>query len=218
MVARLELAGNGASDLLYATLVGGIATSTNTNLTGLALDEYGDVYIAGYHGRNNNPTTNTYPTTANAFQPANAGGRDAVIAHLPLLPGGLPGICVIRQQQALATPACGAAPIPLYTGMAQAPVPGVTVGFTATNAPRAAPGALVLGTATPPVQLLNTWLLAIPGAILFRPSNPLGFARQDIVVPPGLVPVACWGLSAQWLFLDNGACTGRLATSERLDF
>jgi hypothetical protein len=63
-----------------------------------------------------------------------------------------------------------------------------------------------------------SWLLVGPLATPFLVSDPLGFARHDILVPSGLAAVDCWGLSAQWLFLNNAPCPCLLATSERLDF
>jgi hypothetical protein len=186
--------------------------NTLTVWTRLLLDEVGDVYAAG---ATNSPS---YPVV-NGQGPA--GGRDAVLTHLPLLPGGQPGACVMRQQIALAVPACGM--LPLYTGMAGAPVPGTTFGITATNAPPGSLGVLALGLSVPPVQLLppfNGWLLAQPFATVVRISGPLGFARHDLSVPAALPAVPCWGLGAQWLFLTNTSCpgTGLLGTSERLDF
>jgi hypothetical protein len=211
VVARLQLAGQGASDLLYSTLVCPLGPS-GTVLTGLALDEVGDAFVTG---RSN--ATNYH--LQNAFQATNAGGADAVITHLPLLPGGMPGTCVTRQLLALAMPACGMPRVPLYTGMAGTPLPGTTFGITATNAPPSSPGVLVLGAHLgSPFQVLNANLLVTPTVPIGTTADPLGFTRTNLTIPASLPVVPCWNLGAQWFFLTNATCpgTGLLGASERL--
>jgi hypothetical protein len=208
-VARLQLAGRGALDLVYASLACPPHAGTNTMLTGLALDELGDVWLAGSTGSNLYHAVNPYQSYA--------GARDSVLTSLPLLPG--PAGCVGRRDLGLST-ACTPPPARLYSGMARAPLPGTTFGLTASNAPPGAPGVLVWGLPAQ-VAVFNAWLLVNPPLLdLTTSADAQGFARLDLPIPSGLPPVPCWTLSTQWLFLTNAACpgTGPLAASERLDF
>ncbi|MGH7814277.1 MAG: SBBP repeat-containing protein, partial [Candidatus Binataceae bacterium] len=59
--------------LLYASYLGG---SGNDQANGIAVDSAGNAYVAGYTASSN------FPTTAGAYQTANAGGGDAFIAKL----------------------------------------------------------------------------------------------------------------------------------------
>jgi hypothetical protein len=63
--AKLNPAGNGAADLLYATYLGGNANERGNDL---AVSANGVVSIVG------NTNSTNFPTTPGAFQPANAGG------------------------------------------------------------------------------------------------------------------------------------------------
>ena len=206
-VTRLDMAGMAGDDLLYSTRVGAVGAGFSW-LNALQLDERGDAWLVG--------TTDapTFPTN-NAYQSSLAGDYDGCLLHLPLLPG-----CVGRSDLAAATPACGA---PLYTGMAGAPIPGTTFAITATNAPPAALGLLVLGNtlATTPIPLpYNGNLLVNPQVLTTVVSDNLGAARFELTLASSL-PAACpWNLAAQWVFFTNATCpgTGTLATSARLDF
>ena len=68
-VFKLSPAGNA---LVYSTYFGG---SDDELINGIALDAYGNAYLAGGTGSNNLPT-------ANAFQVALAAGHDAFVAEL----------------------------------------------------------------------------------------------------------------------------------------
>ena len=76
-VAKLNSAGSG---LVYATYLGG----TNTDYShGLAVDGAGAVYVTGYTGSTN------FPTTTGALQTTNAGGADVFVAKLNAAGSGL---------------------------------------------------------------------------------------------------------------------------------
>jgi hypothetical protein len=205
LVARLTLDGLGSGDLRYATYVPG--NGSFVTLHGLALDDVGDVWFAG------STDGSGYPQLPPG--PGPLGGRDGVLTHLPLLPGG-----VFRDGIAFQNPACSA---PLYTGAGLAPVPGVTFTITATNAPPGMPGILVFGTAIPPVPLppplsgtLLTTLIVTPTVF----ADVLGAAQFPLAVPITAPSPANWGLAAQWFFFTSPTCPGAgiLANSERLNF
>ncbi|HEX6810675.1 MAG TPA: hypothetical protein VF384_03535 [Planctomycetota bacterium] len=207
LLARFHLAGNGTRDLLYSTLLSEpVGGNLRMFVTGIALDEMGDAWLCGLCG------VPLYPEV-NRIQ-AYAGGADLVLTHMPLLPGG-----VSRDMLQFATPACTTpAPLPLYTGMANAPVMNNWFGFTATNAPPNWIGVLVLGTPLPgPVQVFNVSLLASPDLLFLALSDPQGHARLDFTLPPG-PPPPNWGLAAQWFFFTTAACPGSgiFGASERL--
>ena len=131
---------------------------------------------------------------------------------------------VEREELALGTPTCGTPAVPLHTGVAWPAVPGTSFGITATNAPPASAGLLVVGTpravaASLPLPF-NGWLLVDSFANAFALSDAQGYARVDLTMPAGPAGPSCWGLSAQWFFLTNVACpgTGVLGNSERLVF
>jgi hypothetical protein len=66
-MCRFDSTGN----LVYSTYLGG---SANEYGFGIAVDGAGNIYVAGYTGSTN------FPTTPGAYQTANAGGNDAYIA------------------------------------------------------------------------------------------------------------------------------------------
>lgn len=208
LLARFDLGGNGARDLLYASLLGTPwGGNTSMLLTGLALDEVGDAW---WCGRCNVPT---YPLV-NEIQ-GHAGGSDMVLTHMPLLPGN-----VQREFVPLAVPACGAPP---YTGAGSAPVPGETFVVTAANAPPDTLGLLVLGDRLPPAPLpppFNGTLLVNPIVLSAVLADGTGGARFELPVPATATLVPSWNLAAQWFFFTTPTCpgTGTFATSERLAF
>jgi hypothetical protein len=206
-VVRLAMRGNGAADLLYGTYVGG-AVGNRTLLVALALDDVGDVFVAG------ETQSASFPLT-NAIAGLVPGGREGAIMHLPLLPGG-----VFRDQLAIASTACTA---PIYTGAGRAPVPGDTFTITATNAPPGMPGLCVLGTPASPVSLpapLHGTLAVAPAVTPLEFASATGHAYTAITLPPTLPALPTWGLAAQWFFFTSAACpgTGPFANSERLAF
>lgn len=77
-VSKFRLNGNGASDLVYSTFLGG---DRNDRALGITVDDTGQVYITGF-------TTSLvssvfYPTTTGAFQTSHAGGStDAFITKI----------------------------------------------------------------------------------------------------------------------------------------
>lgn len=70
---KLRPQGNGSSDLLYSTYLGG-AGEDNANT--LALDAAGNVYVSG------GTTSNDFPTTANSYQPNALAGGEAFLVKL----------------------------------------------------------------------------------------------------------------------------------------
>ncbi len=60
--------------LSYSSYLGGSGADAGQ---GVAVDVYGDVYVAGYTNSTN------FPTTAGAYQGSNAGGYDAFLAEVP---------------------------------------------------------------------------------------------------------------------------------------
>jgi hypothetical protein len=205
-VSRLRLDQGGPTDLAYSSLVGGTAPGTWTRWAAVALDDAGDAWCAG------DSNSTAYPLVA-PHQPLLGGGNDAVITHLPLLPGG-----ASREDLGSATPACIA---PLYAGMHGAPRPGrVNFALTATNAAPGGLGALLLGApASRPSPILNAFLLVDP----LLASGTLqgdGLGHAELVVPvPATLPTGVV-VAVQWFFLTNPTCpgSGPLASSERLVF
>jgi hypothetical protein len=66
----------GGSALIYSTYIGGLNGNDGDGGLAIAIDNEGSAYIAGYSG------SSDFPTTANAFQSANRGSRDAVVFKL----------------------------------------------------------------------------------------------------------------------------------------
>ena len=71
------------SALIYSTLIGGIPHlddpfTINEEAFGIALDSAGNAYITG------GSTSPNFPTTANAYQPANLGGTDVFVSKLTM--------------------------------------------------------------------------------------------------------------------------------------
>lgn len=69
-VTKLSLLGN---TLVYSTLLGGSADDVGR---GLSINASGNVYVTGQ------TRSTDFPTTLGAFQPANAGGKDAFVTEL----------------------------------------------------------------------------------------------------------------------------------------
>ncbi|HYW98673.1 MAG TPA: SBBP repeat-containing protein, partial [Candidatus Elarobacter sp.] len=63
----------GSAPLVYSTYLGGSGDDVGQ---GIAVDAAGNAYVTGYTGSTN------FPTTAGAFQSANAGGNDAFVTTL----------------------------------------------------------------------------------------------------------------------------------------
>lgn len=70
---QLSLQGNGSSDLVYSTYLGG---NDFDDCRDMAIDANGDIYIAGFTGSTN------FPTTATSYQPTDLPGEDAFVAKL----------------------------------------------------------------------------------------------------------------------------------------
>ncbi len=68
-VAELNPAGNGASDLLYASYLGGSGSEATW---GIAVDSLGSVYLAG------STTSSDFPVTASGYQSTYSGGSSSV--------------------------------------------------------------------------------------------------------------------------------------------
>jgi hypothetical protein len=212
-VARLDpVVANRA--LFYSSFVGPVAAGTNTVVRSVVLDELGDVWLAG---ATDIPSVPVPYHLQNPFQATNNGGREALLTHLPLLPGG-----VARDMVPFGTHACPAPRVPLYIGMANAPIENNWFGITATNAPPLSMGVLVIGAPLPaPVPVFNGWLLANLDMLFVWISNSQGYARSiDFWLPPGPPAPTNWGLAAQWWFFTNPACpgSGLFGNSERLRF
>ncbi len=77
-VSKLNLAGDGADDLLYSTYLGG---SDSENGKGIAVDNSGNVFITGYAGSG-------FPTTSDAYQPTWGGGTNAFVSKINTAGGG----------------------------------------------------------------------------------------------------------------------------------
>jgi uncharacterized repeat protein (TIGR01451 family) len=71
-VAKIDPSQAGAASLLYSTYLGGKATDEGF---GIAVDSFGNAYVAGSTGSTNFPTLNP-------FQASNSGGFDAFVARL----------------------------------------------------------------------------------------------------------------------------------------
>src|SRR5262249_53216193 len=84
-VAKLDPAQSGAASLLYSTYLGG---SDSEQGTAIAVDGEGHADVTGVTRSAGGPG-NTFPTTVNAFQPANAGGFDAFVTKLNAQGSGL---------------------------------------------------------------------------------------------------------------------------------
>lgn len=72
-VCELMLKGNGAADLLYSTYIGG---NGNDCVEGIALDNYGYIYITGITSSSN------FPTTSKAYQASNHGDFDVFVTKI----------------------------------------------------------------------------------------------------------------------------------------
>jgi hypothetical protein len=80
-VAKLNLAGNGASDLVYSTYLGGASEERGQDI---AVDENGTVYVTGYYSHLMGPHFD-FPTTPGAYDPGpitDSGERDAFVFKL----------------------------------------------------------------------------------------------------------------------------------------
>src|SRR5262249_46853111 len=71
-----ELTASGSA-LLFSTFLGGSGDDFGT---GIALDSSGNIYVTGWTGSTN------FPTTSGAFQTAFSGYRDAFVAKISLTP------------------------------------------------------------------------------------------------------------------------------------
>ena len=72
-VTKLDPSQTGANQLIYTTYIGGQAED---HAYGIDVDSNGNAYVTGYSD------SNDFPTTANAYQNASGGYRDAVVAQL----------------------------------------------------------------------------------------------------------------------------------------
>jgi hypothetical protein len=87
-VTELNPAGTG---LIYSTFLGGNGDE-DFNLSGVAIDSLGKIYVTGKTASVGHPT-NTFPTTAGAFQTTYAGGiADAFVAKFDPLLFGAPSL------------------------------------------------------------------------------------------------------------------------------
>jgi hypothetical protein len=71
-IAKLDPSAAGAASLIYATPLGGTAPpglSVSAGMSGLAVDQYGDIYAAGQTNAADFPTAITTGGIANGFQP-----------------------------------------------------------------------------------------------------------------------------------------------------
>ena len=80
-VAKLNPAGGGASDLVYATYLNG--SINQTRITALAIDGTGNAYVTGYTDSTN------FPVTPGAYQATFGGQQDAFYAKLNVAGSGL---------------------------------------------------------------------------------------------------------------------------------
>ncbi|MCK9632425.1 MAG: SBBP repeat-containing protein, partial [Methanoregula sp.] len=78
-VSKLNLAGNGADDLVYSTYLGG---SESENGKGIEVDNSGNVFITGY------ASSSDFPTTSDAYQPEWGGGSNAFVSKINLAGSG----------------------------------------------------------------------------------------------------------------------------------
>ncbi|MBK8975935.1 MAG: hypothetical protein IPM29_08405 [Planctomycetes bacterium] len=207
-VLRLDPQGNGWNDVHYFSYVGAGALQTGgyEGNHGVVLRPDGRVVLTG---GTDNPS---HPVTANAPWPGYAGGTDATVLVLDLLPGGV-------TRYGAGSPGCRE---PAYMQVNSQPWPG-NRGFEmlCEHAPATTTGALFVGAPTnPPVPLWGLDLLLVPGTILDgipACTNATGFARLTLPVPISVqLPL---GLGFQWWWLDPTACAGTpLAASDALRF
>lgn len=195
-VCRIDPRQTGTAQLLYSTYLGGSAHWDQA--TGVALTARGSAIVAGRTWSNDFAAL----STTCAF----AGGEEAFVAELDLLPTG-----VVRY--GAPSPPCHG---PLHLAVNGQPFPGnPNFQVHVHGAPPLALGALFLGApALPspgpgpiPVLGIDSWLQMPPPLSVLGLADARGFARFPLPVPAAL----SWpfgGLQAVWL----GACAPLVAS------
>lgn len=197
-VTCFDPARRGRAQLVYSTYLGG---SASDGVYSVDVDGRGNVVVVG------ETHSTDFPTTTGAYQTRNAGGKDAFVTKLSLLPRPM-------FRYGASTPACL---WPIHQGVYGPVTAGKTFEVYAGGAPPSAMGALLFGRTNPPgFPLLNLQVyLGAPVLLVPCKAGPDGRAILSFPIPnvPLVGPVA-----SQWLFETSAACpgSGLLASSEGL--